>query len=56
MKTIAVLTDLSERSIHAARYALHLAKKINADVLLFNAFLVPADMVMAAGQIAWPVN
>lgn len=56
MKTIAVLTDLSERSIHAARYALHLAQKIKADVLLFNAFLVPSDMAMAAGQIAWPVN
>jgi nucleotide-binding universal stress UspA family protein len=56
MKTIAVLTDLSERSIHAARYALHLAQKIKADVLLFNAFLVPADMAIAAGQIAWPVN
>ena len=56
MKTIAVLTDLSERSIHAARYALHLAQKIKADVLLFNAFLVPADMAIAAGQIAWPAN
>jgi nucleotide-binding universal stress UspA family protein len=56
MKTIAVLTDLSERSIHAARYALHLAQKIKADVLLFNAFLVPADMAMAAGQTAWPLN
>ncbi len=42
MKTIAVLTDFSARSEHAARYALHLAQKIKADVLLFNAFLVPA--------------
>jgi nucleotide-binding universal stress UspA family protein len=56
MKTIAVLIDFSERSEHAARYALHLAKKIKANVLLFNAFLVPADIPMAAGQVAWPVN
>jgi len=56
MKTIVVLTDLSERSMHAARYALHLAQKIKANVLLFNAFLVPSDVAIAAGQIAWPVN
>jgi len=55
MKTIAVLIDFSERSEHAAKYALHLAKKIEANILLFNAFLVPADIPMAAGQIAWPM-
>lgn len=55
MKTIAVLIDFSERSEHIAKYALHLAKKIKADVLLFNAFLVPADVPMAAAQMAWPV-
>jgi hypothetical protein len=43
MKTIAVLTDFSRRSEHAAMFALHLAKKINADVLLFNAFQVPVS-------------
>jgi len=42
--------------MHAARYALHLAQKIKANVLLFNAFLVPSDVAIAAGQIAWPVN
>ncbi|SDF26140.1 Nucleotide-binding universal stress protein, UspA family [Mucilaginibacter pineti] len=56
MKTIAVLTDLSERSIQAARYALYLAQRVKADILLFNAFLVPSDIAMAAGQISWPVN
>jgi len=55
MKTIAVLIDFSERSEHTAKYALHLAKKIKANVLLFNAFLVPADIPMAAGQVAWPM-
>jgi len=54
MKTIAVLIDFSKRSEHAARYAMHLAQKIEANVLLFNAFLIPADMPMAAAQVAWP--
>ena len=53
MKTIAVLTDFSERAEHASRYALNLAKKIKANILLFNSFLVPADVPMAA-QVAWP--
>ena len=56
MKTIAVLFDFSDRSEHVAKYALHLAKQIKANLLLFNAFLVPADMAMTAGQIAWPLN
>ncbi len=56
MKTIAVLTDFSERSEHAAKYALHLAQKIKANVLLYNSFLVPADIPTAAAQVAWPVN
>jgi nucleotide-binding universal stress UspA family protein len=55
MKTIAVLIDFSKPSEHAARYALHIAQKIEADILLFNAFLVPADIPMAAAQVAWPV-
>jgi nucleotide-binding universal stress UspA family protein len=54
MKTIAILIDFSKRSEHAAIYALHLAQKIEADVLLFNAFLVPADISIAAAQVAWP--
>jgi nucleotide-binding universal stress UspA family protein len=44
MKTIAVLTDFSERSAHAAKYALLMAQKIKANVLLYNAFQVP-DLV-----------
>lgn len=56
MKTIAVLTDFSERSAHAARYALPLAQALGADILLFNAFLVPSAIPMAAAQLAWPVD
>ena len=54
MKTIAVLTDFTQRAEHAARYALHLAKKIKANILLYNAFLVPSDTPMVA-QVAWPL-
>jgi nucleotide-binding universal stress UspA family protein len=56
MKTIAVLTDFSDRSYHAAEYALHLAQKIKANIMLFNAFLVPSDMPMANAQVAWSVD
>lgn len=56
MKTIAVLTDFSERSGHAARYALHLAKKMKADILLFNAFLTPSDIPLVAAEVAWPLD
>ncbi len=36
MKNIAVLTDFSEGAEHAALYALHLAKKIKANVILHH--------------------
>jgi len=53
MKTIAVLTDFSERSVHAARYALQLAQKIKADILLFHSFLVP-DLSSRSAHSRWP--
>jgi nucleotide-binding universal stress UspA family protein len=55
MKTIAVLTNFSDRSENAARYALHLAQKIKANILLFNSFLVPSDIPIDA-QVAWPAG
>lgn len=45
MKTIAVLTDQSVGAHDAARYALHLAKKMKANVLLFNLAPVPATIL-----------
>ena len=50
MKTIAVLTDLSENSFQSAMYALHLAKKIEAKVILYNScVLVPkGDLVISS--------
>ena len=41
MKTIALLTDFSERSTHAAKFALLIAQKIRANVLLYNSFRIP---------------
>ncbi|WP_419701535.1 universal stress protein [Mucilaginibacter sp. NFX135] len=43
MNTIAVLTDFSERSVHATRFTLHMAKKMKAKVLLFSMNTVPAN-------------
>lgn len=52
MKTIAVLADFSENSVHATRFAVHMAKKMKARVLLFslNAVTAPAQLQMAGGQ------
>lgn len=53
MKTILVLTDFSAHAKHAAEYAFALAKKIKADLMLCNTFLVPTEMPMA-GLSVWP--
>jgi nucleotide-binding universal stress UspA family protein len=55
MKTILVLTDFSIRADHAAHYAVKLAQKIKANVLLCNVFLIPSSSPMAS-QIAWPME
>ena len=55
MKTILVLTDFSTRADHAAAYALKLALKIKADILLCNVFPVPEGEPVAA-QTSWPID
>jgi nucleotide-binding universal stress UspA family protein len=55
MKTIAVLTDFSKRAENAARYALHLAEHLHANIKLYHSFMVPADIPMS-GQIVWPME
>ncbi|MEP6613275.1 MAG: universal stress protein [Mucilaginibacter sp.] len=52
MKTIAVLADFSESSVHATRFAVHMAKKMKARVLLFslNAVTAPKQLQMAGGH------
>ncbi|HEY1038676.1 MAG TPA: universal stress protein [Bacteroidia bacterium] len=41
MKTILVPVDFSETSINAAKYACELAKKLEANIILFHAYHVP---------------
>lgn len=52
MKTIAVLTDLSKTSEHATKFALHIAKKMKAQVLLFQVseVSVSKQLVLAGEQ------
>jgi len=54
MKKILIPTDFSVPAENAAHYALELAKKLKADILLCNAFKVPADAPTAA-QVSWPL-
>jgi nucleotide-binding universal stress UspA family protein len=55
MKTIAVLTDFSKRAENAARYALHLAEHLHANIKLYHSFMVPANIPMS-GEIVWPMK
>lgn len=54
MKTIMVLTDFSIRARYAAEFALQIAVKIKADILLCNAMEIIENAPMAE-QIAWPI-
>lgn len=57
MKTIAVLTDLSKNTPHAAQFAIHIARKMKAKVLLFQVCEVPvARQLVAAGMGSEPEN
>jgi len=51
VKSLLVLTDFSQSAKNAAEYALHLARRIQADVILFNAYLIP-DI----GFDSWPTG
>ena len=55
MKTIVVPTDLTPAANDAARYAIHFAKNIKANLCLCNALLVPMEAPMA-GTIVWPIE
>ncbi|MET4139513.1 universal stress protein [Pedobacter sp. UYP1] len=54
MKKILVPTDFSVPAENAARYAVQLAKALNANILLCNAIKAPADTPIAA-QVTWPL-
>jgi nucleotide-binding universal stress UspA family protein len=55
MKTIAVLTDFSPGANNAARYALQLARRLQANILLYHTFLVPSTEPLGT-QVAWPME
>jgi nucleotide-binding universal stress UspA family protein len=53
MKKILIATDFSANAAHAAEYGYAIASKVKADVVLCNAFIVPAE-VPQAGTLVWP--
>jgi nucleotide-binding universal stress UspA family protein len=53
MKKILIATDFSANAAHAAKYGYAIASQIKADVVLCNAFIVPAEMPQA-GTLVWP--
>jgi nucleotide-binding universal stress UspA family protein len=44
MKTVLITTDFSNASRNASLYGLQLAKALNANIILFNAYQVPASV------------
>lgn len=54
MKKILLPTDFSATAENASKYAIELAASYGADVLMTNAFLVPADAIIAS-SLAWPL-
>ena len=54
MNTILVLTDYSIRAQYEAEFAMHIAMKVKANILLFNAIEI-IENAPIAGQIAWPI-
>lgn len=55
MKTFLVATDFSATAQHAAGYAYAFAKQVNADLLICNAVIVPAEVPMASAMV-WPID
>ena len=45
MKTILVLTSYSKKAEHAAEYALHIAERVKANLLLCNIFTAPEKLL-----------
>jgi len=54
MRTLLLATDFSANARHAADYAYKLAEQMRANLVLCNAFIVPAE-VPDAGFVSWPM-
>lgn len=52
MKTILLLTDFSKKADHAAEFALEIAERAGADILLYNAYNVQ-ELVALPGAGIW---
>lgn len=55
MKKIVVFTDFSERAEQAGHYALQLSYELQANLLLYHAYLNPSSHPSAA-QVVWPLE
>lgn len=55
MKTILVPTDFSAPAKNAARYTMHLAREMKANIRLCNAIMVPVDVPMEA-HVSFPIT
>lgn len=55
MNTLLIATDFSDNATHAAHYGYALAKQLSANVMLCNAFMVPAAVPQAA-MVVWPME
>ena len=55
MKTILFPTDFSKNAIHAVKYGYYLARQVKADIVLFNAVIIPAEAPQA-GLVVWPME
>ncbi|MBS1524922.1 MAG: universal stress protein, partial [Bacteroidetes bacterium] len=53
MKKILIATDFSANARHAAEYGYALATRLKQDVVLCNAFVVPAE-IPDSGMLVWP--
>jgi nucleotide-binding universal stress UspA family protein len=53
MKKILIATDFSANAAHAAEYGYAIASQVKDDVILCNAFIVPAEMPQG-GTLVWP--
>lgn len=53
MKKILIATDFSDNAEHAANYGYAIAKQVKSDIILCNAFIVPAE-IPQGGTIVWP--
>jgi len=53
MKKILIATDFSANAKHAAEYGYAIADQIKTNVVLCNAFVIPAE-IPQAGTLVWP--